>query len=277
MKRFILSVPPEPDGTIRLNEEDYHYLVRVRRLKPGMCFDAALPGGQETLVRILSTAHNTLTGKCSAAGAAAGAKAGVECLEKQASPLPPIALFQSLLKGGKMDLIIRQAAEGAVSLVAPFQSEYSIAKTEGGEKVKRWERILKEARQQSGSSVETKILPPCDFDKLLEFWDSKKKEYCRPLGILFHHEALENGSFHDYLGNCPDFVVLAVGPEGGFSPREVSLFLKAGFKPLLLGNTVLRTETAALYGTAAARIILLESKTWTPAPAGSCSSKFPLT
>jgi 16S rRNA (uracil1498-N3)-methyltransferase len=82
-----------------------------------------------------------------------------------------------------------------------------------------------------------------------------------------HPEPLAKGTFHGYLGNCPDFAVLAAGPEGGFSPGEVSLFLAAGFKPLLVGSTVLRTETSALYGTAAIRIILLESESWIPKPA----------
>jgi 16S rRNA (uracil1498-N3)-methyltransferase len=80
---------------------------------------------------------------------------------------------------------------------------------------------------------------------------------------VLHQEPLAKGTFHNYLDNSPDFAALAVGPEGGFSPRELSLFLAAGFRPLVMGNTILRTETAALYGTAALRIILLESESWT--------------
>jgi len=260
MKRFVLPLMPGPEGRIRLYEEDYHYLVRVRRLKAGMSFDAVLPDGTETMVRVLSTADNILVGEC------------LEGAGKPPSPIPPIALFQGMPKGTKMDLIVRQAAEGAVSLVAPFESEYSTVKLSGNsssrrgpgdEKLKRWKRIVKEARQQSGSTVETLVREPCGFDALLELWESLKKEYRQPLGILLHQTPLEKGTFHDYLDICPDFVVLAVGPEGGFSAREVSLFLAAGFKSLLMGNTVLRTETAALYGTAAARTILLESEAWT--------------
>jgi len=177
--------------------------------------------------------------------------------------LPPLALFQGLPKGAKMDLIVRQAAEGAVSIIAPFESEYSTT-CAGADKLKRWERIIREARQQSGSATQTLVKPPIDLDALLDYWREIKKEYERPVGILLHQEPLEKGSFHDYIRCNPDFVALAVGPEGGFSPREVSLFLAAGFKPLLLGNTILRVETAALYGTAALRIILLESESWTP-------------
>jgi 16S rRNA (uracil1498-N3)-methyltransferase len=276
VKRFVLSVQPGPGGVIRLYEKDYHYLVRVRRLKSGSCFDAVLPGGKEAQVRVLSTENGILVGECLEAPPVEAPREGPR------SPIPPIALFQGLPKGAKMDLIVRQAAEGGVSIVVPFKSEYSVARQDGRSKdaeakPERWKRIVREARQQSGSTIETEIHPFRNLDAVLEYWASIKQEYKNPLGILFHQRPLENGSLHGYLGNSPDFVALAVGPEGGFSPGEVSLFLAEGFKPLLLGDTVLRTETAALYGTAAVRIILLESKIWTSGLTGSCSSKFPLT
>ena len=270
MKRFILSVPPNPEGMIHLYEKDYHYLVRVRRLRPGSFFDAVFPGGTETRVRILSIADNILIGECYKARQPGQVPLKQVLLEKDASPLPPIALFQGLPKGTKMDLIVRQAAEGGVSVVVPFESEYSTARLgKNPGKAERWERIIREARQQSGSAVETEIRPPCSFAALLDYCESLKKEYRQPLGILLHQEPLANetlakGSFHHYLGIRPDFVALAAGPEGGFSPREVSLFLAAGFRPLVMGNTILKTETAALYGTAALRTILLESESWTP-------------
>ena len=264
MKQFILSAPPNPEGMIRLYEKDYHYLVRVRRLKTGMLFNAVLPGGMETRVRILSTVDNILIGEC--LGQAEPARSVHIQPEKPPSPVPPIALFQGLPKGTKMDTIVRQAAEGGVSIVVPFESEYSAARLtrDYSEKLKRWERIIREARQQSGSAVETEIRPPCGIESLLDYWESLKRTYPRSLGIVFHQEPLEKGTFHDYLGNCPDFIALAVGPEGGFSPGELSLLLAAGFRPLLMGNTILRTETAALYGTAAVRIIVLERDAWLP-------------
>jgi len=258
MKHFVLPSPPDPEGIIRLYGEDHHYLVRVRRLKAGMCFDAILPSGMETKIEVLSTVDNILIGEC------------IKGVEKLPSSLPPLALFQGLLKGSKMDIIIRQAAEGAVSTIAPFESDYSTVRLSKAalaaqaEKVKRWERIIREARQQSGSVIETKVLAPCGFDVLLEYWESLKKEYERPLGLLFHQDPLAKGGFHDYLSKGPDFVALAVGPEGGFSPGEISRFLAAGWKPLVMGNTILRTETAALCGIAAVRTILLEKETWAP-------------
>jgi 16S rRNA (uracil1498-N3)-methyltransferase len=241
-----------------------------------MRFNAVLPGGEETTVRILSTVDNILIGECLGVPDEMPDKREGREGQKLPSPVPPIALFQSLPRGSKMDLIVRQAAEGGVSTIVPFESEFSatrLRETQSGgvflgQKLKRWKRIVKEAIQQSGSLRETNVMPPCDFDALLEYWAVIKKKFYRPLGILLHQEPLEKGSFHDYLGTCPDFTALAVGPEGGFSTREVSLLLAAGFRPLLMGNTILRTETAALYGTAAIRIILMESESWMPKPAG---------
>jgi 16S rRNA (uracil1498-N3)-methyltransferase len=261
MKQFILTRLPNEDGIIRLYGKDYHYLVRVRRLKSGSVFPALLPDGTETPVTVLSTVDGILIGRCMAgAEKAAGAS------------LPQVILFQGLPKGTKMDLIVRQAAEGGVSEVAPFESEFSVTKIKPGmeEKLRRWERIVREGRQQSGSVIPTAVREPCTVDGVLDYWAELKQKHPRGLGILLHQEvlvrpdgALEQGTFHDYLYNKPEFVVAAVGPEGGFSPGEAARFIAEGFKPLVMGSTVLRTETAALYAVAAVRIILLESASWT--------------
>jgi 16S rRNA (uracil1498-N3)-methyltransferase len=279
MKQFILTRPPSPDGIIRLYGEDYHYLARVRRLREGAVFKAVLPElspetspdlpGKfqgEITVKVLSTEDGILIGECQ------------DFVRTRAPDLPPIALFQGLPKALKMDIIVRQAAEGTVSEIVPFQGEYSVVKIRkedpgaGAEKIKRWERIIKEARQQSGSPVNTVIKSPRDLDALLAYWEEARKCRRNPLGIILHQESwnargpLEQGSFHGYLSTEPDYIALAVGPEGGFSPAEVERFLAAGFKPLLMGNTILRTETAALYGAAAIRIILLENAAWIHKP-----------
>ena len=265
MKQFILSREPE-NNTVRLKGGDYRYLVRVRRLAAGERFPAVLPGGTETLVQILSISRGVLTGKClppdeAASDEAASLEATSSEAAAQKTKLPPIILLQALPKGEKMDLIVRQAAEGGITEIVPFLSEFSIAKVkEGRQKFSRWERIIKEARQQSGSKIATAIRPPLAKEELFDYW--KKQQENGALGLLFHHEGLENKSLHSYLDSIPPAVVMAVGPEGGFSDGEVAFFLENGFKPLTIGDTVLRTETAALYCAAAIRILLLERNSW---------------
>jgi 16S rRNA (uracil1498-N3)-methyltransferase len=173
---------------------------------------------------------------------------------------PSIILLQSLPKGDKMDLIVRQAAETGISKIIPFVSEFSIGKANVGEKkFTRWERIIKEARQQSGSRIDTNLQLPLAINEVFDFWREIKDE---AIGLLFHQQGVEKNSLHGYLKGYPKIVVMAVGPEGGFSDAEVSLFIENDFKALTIGDTILRTETAALYCAAAIKIILLERDTW---------------
>jgi 16S rRNA (uracil1498-N3)-methyltransferase len=174
-----------------------------------------------------------------------------------------------------MDLIVRQAAEGGLSEVVPFRAERSAAGGDGGGKPRRWGRIIREALQQSGSSTPTSLHPLLDEDGLFAYWEELKAAHSPALGVLLHQDPAESGpgegplaepSLHRYLSAVPEIVALAVGPEGGFSPAEVARFMAAGFKALTIGGTVLRTETAALYGAAAARIILLERGSWIQKP-----------
>jgi 16S rRNA (uracil1498-N3)-methyltransferase len=255
MKQFIFEKEPDKDGRIRLEDKDYNYLVRVRRLAPGEYFPALLPDGTKVSVQVLSIGNHALEGRIFQNGQIAG---------KTERPLPPLILFQALPKGEKMDLIVRQAAEGALAEIVPFTSEFSAAKTAGmgGQKFSRWERIIREARQQSGSAVETAIRQPLAMDGLFAYWEDIQKRQPGALGLLFHHLPLVNESLHRYLDSNPPAVVLAIGPEGGFSPAEADRFMAAGFKPFTIGGTVFRTETAALYAQAAVRILLLEMDSW---------------
>ncbi|MDR0376966.1 MAG: 16S rRNA (uracil(1498)-N(3))-methyltransferase [Spirochaetaceae bacterium] len=262
MKQFILPGMPDSGGRVCITGRDFHYLVHVKRLRPGAVLNALLPSGEPVKVRIVSMTEGCLTGERLLPQAAGPEETG---REPQGSSLPPLILFQGLPKGAKMDRIICQAAEGGVTEIAPFISAYSVSRPDdSGGRLERWRRIIREARQQSGSGTATRVRAAAAFDELLEYWEELKRKYERPVGLLFHQTPLEQGSFHEYLNNHPDLVVLAVGPEGGFSPEEVSRCMSAGFKPLTMGETVLRTETAALYAQAAIRIILVESALWMP-------------
>jgi 16S rRNA (uracil1498-N3)-methyltransferase len=274
MKQFILSAPPDSGGIVRITGKDHHYLVRVRRLMPGAVFEARLPGGEPVRVLIRSVGDGCLTGECLADGVVGSGLAGVPMAGSDPDGLPPILLFQALPKGTKMDLIIRQAVESGITEIVPFVSAHSVPRLTDGGRLERWRRIVKEARQQSGSPIATEVRAPCDVAGLVAYWGELKSRYQRAVGIILHpprdaeigEAPLEQGTFHGYLNTEPDLVAAAIGPEGGFSPGEVSEFTAAGFKALTMGTTVLRTETAALYTGASIRIILLERASWIRRP-----------
>ncbi|MDR0503295.1 MAG: 16S rRNA (uracil(1498)-N(3))-methyltransferase [Treponema sp.] len=265
MKQFILNTEPDRDGIVRLEDKDYKYLIRVRRLAAGECFPALLPNGERTVVQIISADNGILTGKCGFSGET------TQKIENEKT-IPPIILFQALPKGEKMDLIVRQAAECGISEIIPFESKFSIAKASSNErKLSRWDRIVKEARQQSGSKTATVVKNPLTMSGLFECWEKMRSNTLRGnevLGLLFHHLEIDRGtplehkSLHSYLNSIPTVAALVIGPEGGFSESEVSDFQENGFKVITIGDTVLRTETAALFCAAAVRILLLERNSW---------------
>jgi 16S rRNA (uracil1498-N3)-methyltransferase len=259
LKQFVLNSKPDKNGQLRFEGNDYRYLARVRRLAPGEYFPALLPGAADSVsVRVLSVDNHVLIGEISEEKPV---QAGTSV---SGNNLPPIILFQSLPKGEKMDLIVRQAAEGGLTQIVPFMSEFSAIKNikSTGLKFTRWERIIKEARQQSGSPEPTVIRQPLSIDGLFAFWEELKTRNPGALGLLFHHLPLEKACLHGYLYKRPEIVALAIGPEGGFSDSEAQKFMTAGFKPVTIGKTILRTETAALYAQAAVRILLLERDSW---------------
>ncbi|MDR2210504.1 MAG: 16S rRNA (uracil(1498)-N(3))-methyltransferase [Spirochaetaceae bacterium] len=299
MKQFILQKMPDRAGGIRLEDRDYHYLVHVRRLKPGSTFRALLPDLRPVTVRVRSIKGHTLEGEVGTdwqrgkenPGEArqSGEKSPEEgARQLEAGPpktgtrqsggeFPSIYLFQALPRGTKMDLIVRQAAEGGIAEIVPFMAEHSIPKKSQGRE-ERWRRIIKEARQQSGSPIDTRLRSPLSGDELLAYWRELQNRDPAVLGLILHETPvsgektaapegtgfmpLEQGNLHYYLNTDPSLTVLVIGPEGGFSGAELKRFINAGFKPLWMGNTILRTETAALYGAAAVRIILLEKPWW---------------
>jgi 16S rRNA (uracil1498-N3)-methyltransferase len=306
MKRFILPSAPDKAGIVRLSGDDYHYLVRVRRFIVGTEFSALLPDGEAIRARVRSVSAERGAGvlevECLAERCQTPLAEGCQTLlaggcqtpsaegyqtpptKKCLTPSPPIVLFQAIPKGAKMDLIVRQATEGGVSEILPFVSAYSVPKIADkrsedsavSDKTARWRRIVREARQQSGSETATVVHEPFSVDELLRYWEGIKNQYssvnAAAVGIFLHPPALlpavtrlplvRANSFHASLDEPPGCVALAVGPEGGFSPEEAACFISADFKPLDLGNTILRTETAAVYAVAAVRIILLERASW---------------
>jgi 16S rRNA (uracil1498-N3)-methyltransferase len=258
MKQVILRDEPDEHGAVYLTGEDFHYLARVRRVRSGSAVDCRLPSGRTAVLLVRRVENDRLTAECTPK------TAGIELQ----NPLPPIILFQSMAKGAKMDTIIRQAGEAGVAEVAPFYSERSVPRPSGGQRdlqarLERWRRILKMARQQSGSAASGQVREPAGGGEILDYWERIRRPHKEALAILVHEIPLEKGGFHEYLDKIPDVIVLAVGPEGGFSPVEAEAFVGAGFKPVTLGDTILRVENAALYSIAVIRTLIFERQTWT--------------
>jgi 16S rRNA (uracil1498-N3)-methyltransferase len=171
---------------------------------------------------------------------------------------PPITLVQGIPKGAKMDLIVRQAAEAGVSRIVPLESLRSRSTADEGAHGARWERIVREALQQSGSPISTRVEPSARLYELAVRLGTGRNR----ISILLHESPLAHSSLHGYLTGAMEEIVLCVGPEGGFAPEEVELLIGGGFAPFKFPGAVLRAETAAIYAIAATQVILAERASW---------------
>jgi 16S rRNA (uracil1498-N3)-methyltransferase len=279
MRQLIL--PGDWDGgpSCVLSGEEARYVGRVLRMAEGSSFPARDAAGRAWLCRVTRASPGIVELAVEAApkgmdassmpDARGGARtaAGAEGDRPGARPPPRIALVQGLLRGPRMDLVVRQAAEAGVVAVIPLVASRSLpAAGEGGaRRAERWSRIVREARQQSGSAVATAVAEPVGLDGLDGSLAAAGIDPASPR-VLLHEAPLAQSSMHGYLTEARGEAVVCVGPEGGFAPSEVEALARSGFRPLRLDGAVLRAETAALYAVAAAQIVLSERSSWNPEP-----------
>jgi len=167
----------------------------------------------------------------------AGADVGVE------SPLA-LTLVQAVARGEKMDLILQKATELGVARIVPVLTERTEVKLDDDRaerRVAHWQRVVESACEQCGRARVPMVEAPLALARYAEgaMHDDGVKLALHP-----------DGEGLDALAGA-DAMTLAVGPEGGFSERDLSILATAGFARLRLGPRVLRTETAGLAAIAA--------------------------
>lgn len=156
---------------------------------------------------------------------------------------PRLTICQALPKGEKTELILQKGTElGAHDfwLFAGRRSVARIREDQLGAKLERWNRITAEAARQCGRAS---IPLVTWFPGVDEAADCSRHDLRL---LLWEGEAKQNLKITLADQARPVSVIVAIGPEGGFEPKEVDRFTQLGFIPVTLGNRILRTETAAL-------------------------------
>jgi len=164
---------------------------------------------------------------------------------EEVSPPSPLTLFACITKGSRWDWTIEKATELGVTRIVPVVSERTIVRISSDEretKRARWIRIAQEAARQSDAKWIPEILAPIAFDASLKLVRGTK---CL-VGALTEKTR--------QIGSC-DGNAIYVGPEGDFSSDELASLIEIA-TPVSFGTTVLRAETAAIYG-----VSVLKSKT----------------
>ncbi len=258
MRQFIAGSEPYKDGSIAVSSKEEKYLIRVLRLQEGSSIDVCHKDGHISSMSLVK--KNNLWTLVPNVHEQHSIETGVKVTEMSSSKINLI-LLQFLPKIQKMDQIVRQATECGVQEIFPINGDFSNG-NDYTERTDRWERIIREARQQSGSPVATRIHQSAKIESALEKVTVVRDVhtyYVVLTEISAHTESVFSifGSFVE-----PARIVLAVGCEGGISAREMDILDKAGFKHLHFNTNILRAETAALYGIAVIQNAVLEKKTW---------------
>ena len=237
MHRFYIAPERWNIDRLALDEDETHHLTDVLRMQPGeraVVFDGR---GHEATVEIVTIS-----------------KRATELKLLQQAKTPPlnchITLGQAIPKGKNMDLIVQKATELGASAIVPLLSERTVVQVEPGEAAKKqekWQGIAIEAAKQCGQNWLPAIhapQSPKDFFQKGDKFDlmliaSLQPDAIHPKQVLAEYLAERGGK--------PASVLVLVGPEGDFTPAELSLAKGSGCRPITLGPIVLRTETAALY------------------------------
>ena len=161
-----------------------------------------------------------------------------------------VVLVQALARGEKMDLVVQKATELGVSRVVPLATDRAVVKLEqgrGSSRAERWRRIAREAARQCGRADVPQVDAPVAWETVFSLLRAEPNRRALLL------DPAEQGLRLGVAARGVRRSLVAVGPEGGFSPAERLRAVENGFVPVALGPLVLRTETA---GVAALAVVL---------------------
>jgi 16S rRNA (uracil1498-N3)-methyltransferase len=221
---------PAAGGEIILDAAESSHLVRVRRARVGEA------------VEVLDGRGGVATGALSGDDAKA-ARVTVGKITRHPAPATRV-LAVGLPKGDIFTEIIRQATELGATAVQPLltaRTEVRLDDDRAARKLERWRAAALEACKQSGNPWLPEIHPPLALAKWLKTPLAENKNAQRLVGALTPNAA---PMAQCLSASVPQPLVIAIGPEGDFSPEEYAAFKTAGFHFVRLPGNTLRVETA---------------------------------
>jgi 16S rRNA (uracil1498-N3)-methyltransferase len=161
-------------------------------------------------------------------------------------PLTRIIMYQALLKGGNFEVVLQKCTEVGVTGFVPIVCERCVAGEPGSSRLSRWKSVILEAAEQSRRGKRPVLHNVITFNEACKStsgisllpWEGESVKGIG--GFLRSRVAPEK---------TPEINIF-IGPEGGFSPREVEFARSCGIVPVSLGRRILRAETAGLVAAA---------------------------
>lgn len=170
------------------------------------------------------------------------------------SPMPHLILGAALVKGERWDWTLQKATELGVREIVPLLSERTVVRVKDPEtKLARWQEIVTSAARQSEGLFIPTIHPPCNIDTFFlhhlgepdSIQDPLKDASAPNLNIILAEFGETRRPLRELIrGKTPQQIRLLVGPEGGWTENELARFESQGFEAAVMGDRILRSETA---------------------------------
>ncbi len=237
--RFFCDLPLTAGARVALPDALAHHALRVLRLRHG-----------EAIV-LFNGQGGEFPAVLEAEGKAGFARLG-PFSPREAELAGRITLVQGLPSGDKMDWVVEKAVELGVARVCPVAAQRSVLQLSGprlDKRVAHWRRIAQAASEQCGRNR----LMAVDAPLALAEWLAQPADGLR---LMCHPEAADDLAARLRADPGLQALTLLVGPEGGWSDKELEQARQAGVQAVRFGPRVLRTETAGLALASAAGALL---------------------
>ncbi len=232
MRRFFIQPSEIEKKTPVITGKDALHIRKVLRLSSGeriILLDGRGNEYEATIVQIIEDRIHVQIIK--------------QCRSRTESPVR-IIVMQSFLKDKKMDLLVRTLTEIGISAWMPIFSEHSIPRPDEKRqisRIERWNEISRESIKQCRRSHPLEILQPQTFYQAVHASIESDLKL-----IFYENSVLPIQETIDPNMKKPCQIILLLGPEGGFSQKEIDHATSAGFISVSLGPRILRAETAAV-------------------------------
>jgi 16S rRNA (uracil1498-N3)-methyltransferase len=220
LQRIAIAPSQLQEHQILLTPPQQHYLKRVLRLGEGEQFIAMDGLGKWWLAKITGEHAKVL-----------------EPLIVETELPVAITLMMALPKGSGFDEVVRSCTELGVACIAPVLSDRTLLNP-SPQKLERWRRIAAEAAEQSERAFVPTILEPVTFKDAVTNSTATHRYICEARGEYSHLQSV--------ITKIAGDVVIATGPEGGWTDREIEEAIAAEFQPVSLGRRILRAVTAPI-------------------------------
>ncbi len=230
------------NGRITITGEDVKHIRNVLRSVPGDKLEISDGTGTDFNTAIELIEKDTVVVKI------------MDSTPNRTEPPIDITLFQGIPKADKMDYIIQKCIELGVKRIVPVMTARTVVRFDNARdaaaKAARWQRISSEAAKQCDRGIIPVVEEPVRFAEALKMAEGSKLKLIpyeeeTEGSLRFQLEKVKTGNNSASLQQRMQIAVF-IGPEGGFTPEEVSKAVENGFKSVTLGPRILRTETAGI-------------------------------